>query len=108
MGGRGGRGERARAGGKPAGCLWHAAVVIELADIQAAADRIADVVVHTPTLPSPGLTELLGVPVTLALGWALPWFGVTLLGFLVVDLVLGLLARRRRRPLPVSPAPAGS
>ncbi len=64
MGGRGGRGERARAGGKPAGCLWHAAVVIELADIQAAADRIADVVVHTPTLPSPGLTELLGVPVT--------------------------------------------
>ncbi|WP_409073366.1 PepSY-associated TM helix domain-containing protein [Micromonospora chalcea] len=51
---------------------------------------------------------LLGVPVTLALGWALPWFGVTLLGFLVVDLVLGLLARRRRRPLPVSPAPAGS
>ena len=39
-------------------------MVIELADIQAAADRIADVVVHTPTLPSPGLTELLGVPVT--------------------------------------------
>ncbi|MEE3918019.1 pyridoxal-phosphate dependent enzyme [Micromonospora sp. BRA006-A] len=39
-------------------------MVIELADIQAAADRIADVVVHTPTVPSPGLTELLGVPVT--------------------------------------------
>nr|WP_258544932.1 pyridoxal-phosphate dependent enzyme [Micromonospora provocatoris] len=38
--------------------------MIELADIQAAADRIADVVVHTPTVPSPGLTELLGVPVT--------------------------------------------
>lgn len=44
--------------------MWHAAVVIELADIEAAADRIADVVIHTPTLPSPGLTELLGVPVT--------------------------------------------
>ena len=43
--------------------MWDAAGVIELADIQAAADRIADVVVHTPTLPSPGLTELLGVPV---------------------------------------------
>ncbi|NED52390.1 threonine/serine dehydratase [Micromonospora aurantiaca] len=38
--------------------------MIELADIQAAAERIADVVVHTPTVPSPGLTELLGVPVT--------------------------------------------
>ncbi|MEU0081283.1 PepSY domain-containing protein [Micromonospora tulbaghiae] len=51
---------------------------------------------------------LLGVPVTVALGWALPWFGVTLLGFLLVDIALGLLARRRRRAVPVSPAPAGS
>ncbi|MGC5290763.1 threonine/serine dehydratase [Micromonospora sp. DT231] len=38
--------------------------MIELADIEAAADRIADHVVHTPTVPSPGLSELLGVPVT--------------------------------------------
>ncbi|MEV6812657.1 PepSY-associated TM helix domain-containing protein [Micromonospora sp. NPDC051296] len=37
---------------------------------------------------------LLGVPVTVAIGWALPWFGVTLLGFLVVDVVLGVVARR--------------
>ncbi|RIV37602.1 PepSY-associated TM helix domain-containing protein [Micromonospora radicis] len=36
-----------------------------------------------------------GVPVVAALGWALPWFGVTLLGFLVVDVVLGRLAGRR-------------
>ena len=38
---------------------------------------------------------LLGVPVVVAVGWALPWFGVTLLGFLVVDIVLGRMARRR-------------
>ncbi|BCJ62438.1 PepSY-associated TM helix domain-containing protein [Micromonospora endophytica] len=38
---------------------------------------------------------LVGVPVVAAIGWALPWFGVTLLGFLVVDVVLGVLARRR-------------
>ncbi|MGC4814697.1 threonine/serine dehydratase [Micromonospora sp. DT228] len=38
--------------------------MIELADIEAAADRIAGHVVHTPTVPSPGLSELLGVPVT--------------------------------------------
>ncbi|PZG21653.1 peptidase [Micromonospora craterilacus] len=37
---------------------------------------------------------LLGVPLTVAVGWALPWFGVTLLGFLVVDVVLGIVARR--------------
>ncbi|MEV6694684.1 PepSY-associated TM helix domain-containing protein [Micromonospora sp. NPDC051196] len=45
---------------------------------------------------------LLGVPVVGAVGWALPWFGVTLLGFLAVDMVLGLVARRRAdRPAPV-------
>ncbi|MET8529415.1 threonine/serine dehydratase [Micromonospora sp. NPDC005172] len=38
--------------------------MIELADIKAAAGRIASHVVHTPTVPSPGLSELLGVPVT--------------------------------------------
>ncbi|WP_433528098.1 PepSY-associated TM helix domain-containing protein [Micromonospora sp. CA-263727] len=37
---------------------------------------------------------LVGVPVTVAAGWALPWFGVTLLGFLVLDVVLGVAARR--------------
>ncbi|GGM24353.1 hypothetical protein GCM10011608_06490 [Micromonospora sonchi] len=38
---------------------------------------------------------LVGVPVVAAVGWALPGFGVPLLGFLVVDVVLGALARRR-------------
>ncbi|MCZ7437012.1 PepSY domain-containing protein [Micromonospora sp. WMMC241] len=51
---------------------------------------------------------LIGVPVVAALGWALPWFGGTLLGFLVVDAVVGLLHRRRRPAVPVSPAPAGN
>ncbi|RKN47737.1 PepSY-associated TM helix domain-containing protein [Micromonospora endolithica] len=51
---------------------------------------------------------LLAVPATVALGWALPWFGVTVLGFLVVDTLLGAVARRRRPAVPVSPAPAGS
>jgi uncharacterized iron-regulated membrane protein len=50
---------------------------------------------------------LAGVPVTVAVGWALPWFGGTLLAFLVIDVVLGTIARRRRRMVPVSPAPAG-
>ncbi|MEW2383854.1 PepSY domain-containing protein [Micromonospora sp. NPDC047707] len=50
---------------------------------------------------------LAGVPVTVAVGWALPWFGVTLLGFLIVDVILGTIARRRRPAVPVSPAPAG-
>ncbi|MDO3703116.1 PepSY-associated TM helix domain-containing protein [Micromonospora sp. C28SCA-DRY-2] len=47
---------------------------------------------------------LLGVPLTVAVGWALPWFGVTLLGFLVVDVILGAVARRRRRSAPVPAA----
>ncbi|TDB78083.1 PepSY domain-containing protein [Micromonospora sp. KC723] len=47
---------------------------------------------------------LLGVPVTVAAGWALPWFGVTLLGFLVVDVILGAVARRRAGAVaPTSP-----
>ncbi|TDC42566.1 PepSY-associated TM helix domain-containing protein [Micromonospora sp. KC213] len=50
---------------------------------------------------------LLGVPVTVAVGWALPWFGVTLLGFLIVDVILGVVARRRRDAVPVSPAATG-
>ncbi|MBX7554626.1 threonine/serine dehydratase [Streptomyces sp. NPDC004232] len=38
--------------------------MIGISDIEAAAERIAGHVVRTPTVPSPGLTELLGVPVT--------------------------------------------
>lgn len=38
--------------------------LVTLADIEAAAERIAGQVVHTPTVPSPGLSALLGVPVT--------------------------------------------
>ncbi|MFF3855406.1 PepSY-associated TM helix domain-containing protein [Micromonospora sp. NPDC002575] len=48
-----------------------------------------------------------GLALTVAVGWALPWFGGPLLAFVVVDVVLGALARRRRRAVPVSPAPAG-
>ncbi|KUN89422.1 threonine dehydratase [Streptomyces bungoensis] len=38
--------------------------MIGISDIEAAARRIAPYVVRTPTVPSPGLTALLGVPVT--------------------------------------------
>nr|WSY49314.1 threonine/serine dehydratase [Streptomyces sp. NBC_00886] len=38
--------------------------MIGISDIEAAAERIAGHVVHTPTVESPGLSELLGVPVT--------------------------------------------
>ena len=41
--------------------------LIDIADIRAAAERIAPHVLRTPTLPSPGLTAHLGVPVTLKL-----------------------------------------
>ncbi len=41
--------------------------MIEIADVRAAAERIAGHVVHTPTVPSPGLSALLGAPVTLKL-----------------------------------------
>jgi uncharacterized iron-regulated membrane protein len=52
---------------------------------------------------------VIGVLVTAAIGWALPVFGVTLLGFLVLDVLAGLLRRRRRTtPVPTSPAPAGA
>ncbi|SDD18271.1 threonine dehydratase [Streptomyces prasinopilosus] len=39
-------------------------VVIGMAEIEAAAGRIAGHVVRTPTVPSPGLSALLGAPVT--------------------------------------------
>ncbi|WP_328534020.1 PepSY domain-containing protein [Micromonospora zamorensis] len=52
---------------------------------------------------------LIGVPVTVAIGWALPLFGLTLLAFLVIDVVAGAVSRRRRpAEAPTSPAPAGS
>ncbi|WP_353890573.1 PepSY domain-containing protein [Micromonospora sp. WMMA1363] len=38
---------------------------------------------------------LLGVPLTVAVGWALPWFGGPLLAFLAVDAALGIAAQRR-------------
>ncbi|MGN9762588.1 threonine/serine dehydratase [Streptomyces sp. SD31] len=38
--------------------------MIGISDVEAAADLIAGQVVHTPTVPSPGLSALLGVPVT--------------------------------------------
>ncbi|MEU9443644.1 threonine/serine dehydratase [Streptomyces sp. NPDC048304] len=38
--------------------------MIGIKEIEAAAERIAGQVVRTPTVPSPGLTALLGVPVT--------------------------------------------
>jgi threonine dehydratase len=41
--------------------------LIDIADIRAAAERVAPHVLHTPTLPSPGLVAHLGVPVTLKL-----------------------------------------
>ena len=41
--------------------------LIDIADIRAAAERVAPHVLRTPTLPSPGLTAHLGVPVTLKL-----------------------------------------
>ncbi len=39
-------------------------MLIGISDIEAAAERIAGHVVRTPTVPSPGLSALLGVPVT--------------------------------------------
>ncbi len=44
-------------------------------------------------LPLPLL--FLGIPAAAALGWALPVLGVTLLGFLVVDGLTGVVRRRR-------------
>ncbi|GIE82475.1 membrane protein [Actinoplanes philippinensis] len=58
-------------------------------------------------LPSWGI--VVGVPVVFALGWALPLFGIPLLAFLVVDLVVGAVRGHGTPPeVPVSPAPAGS
>ena len=51
---------------------------------------------------------VIGVLVTAAIGWALPAFGVTLVAFLLLDGVAGLVRRLRRQPAaPVLPASAG-
>ncbi|MER5944990.1 pyridoxal-phosphate dependent enzyme [Streptomyces sp. NPDC001904] len=41
--------------------------MITVADVEAEAERIAEYVVRTPTVPSPGLSALLGVPTTVKL-----------------------------------------
>ncbi|MGI5151620.1 PepSY-associated TM helix domain-containing protein [Plantactinospora sp. CA-294935] len=53
---------------------------------------------------------VVGLPTVFLLGWALPMFGASLAGFLVVDLIVAAVRRRRRRDtaMPTSPAPAGS
>lgn len=56
-------------------------------------------------LPTWGI--VVGVPVVFAIGWVIPLFGVPLAVFLLIDIAVGAL-RRRRPPAPVSPAPAGS
>ncbi|OJF09753.1 PepSY-associated TM helix domain-containing protein [Couchioplanes caeruleus] len=57
-------------------------------------------------LPAWGIVA--GVPLVLALGWALPLFGIPLAAFLLFDIAAGAIrGRRRPPPVPVSPAPAG-
>ena len=58
----------------------------------------------------PGWGIAVGVPVVFVIAWVLPLFGVPLLVFLAVDLVIGAIRGRPGRPTdpPVSPAPAGS
>ncbi|GAA4715915.1 PepSY domain-containing protein [Phytohabitans rumicis] len=52
---------------------------------------------------------LVGVAVVAFVGWAMPLLGVTLAAFLVFDLIVGLVRRRRTgRAVPTSPAPAGT
>ncbi|WDZ82954.1 PepSY-associated TM helix domain-containing protein [Micromonospora cathayae] len=56
----------------------------------------------------PSWLIVVGLPAVFLLCWVVPLFGVTLVGFLVVDLAVAALRRRRPTPpVPVSPAPAG-
>ena len=76
------------------------------------ADR-ARLVGKSPTrggwIQLPAWAIVIGVPLALAIGWALPELGVSLLAFLAVDLIVGAVKRRRQPPVvPTSPAPAGS
>jgi uncharacterized iron-regulated membrane protein len=61
-------------------------------------------------LPTWGI--VVGVPVVFALGWALPLFGIPLVAFLLIDLVVGAVRGRTGGDppagIPVSPAPAGN
>jgi uncharacterized iron-regulated membrane protein len=58
-------------------------------------------------LPTWGV--VVGVPVVFALAWALPLFGIPLIAFLAIDLIVGAVRRNTKQPeVPVSPAPAGS
>jgi uncharacterized iron-regulated membrane protein len=60
----------------------------------------------------PAWSIVVGVPLVFGIGWFLPLFGIPLLAFLLVDVVVGAVrGRRGDRPppeVPVSPAPAGS
>ncbi|MFK3978923.1 PepSY-associated TM helix domain-containing protein [Micromonospora sp. NPDC050397] len=57
----------------------------------------------------PSWMILVGLPVVFLIGWVLPLFGIPLLGFIAVDLIVNAVRRRRADPsVPVSPAPAGS
>jgi uncharacterized iron-regulated membrane protein len=58
----------------------------------------------------PAWAIVVGVPVVIALAWVVPLFGIPLAAFLAIDIVTGVIRRRRRpaAPVPVSPAPAGS
>jgi uncharacterized iron-regulated membrane protein len=58
----------------------------------------------------PAWLIVVGVPVTFAVAWLLPLFGVPLLAFLAADGVVGAVRHRTggRPEAPVSPAPAGS
>ncbi|WP_430781700.1 PepSY-associated TM helix domain-containing protein [Actinoplanes sp. G11-F43] len=58
-------------------------------------------------LPTWGI--VVGVPLVFGLAWALPLFGLPLAAFLLVDLLISVVRKRRTPPrVPVSPAPAGS
>ncbi|BFU47810.1 PepSY-associated TM helix domain-containing protein [Krasilnikovia sp. MM14-A1004] len=74
------------------------------------ADRRA--VVGTPPVRGawvglPAWVIVVGVPAVVALGWALPLFGIPLAAFLLIDVIVGGM-RRRNAAAPTSPAPAGS
>ena len=56
----------------------------------------------------PAWTIAVGVPVVVAVGWALPLLGIPLAAFLLLDITLGASHRRRRAAVPTSPAPAGN
>jgi threonine dehydratase len=71
------------------------AVPVGLAEIEAAAHRIADMVVRTPLLASPGLSQLCGQPVHLKLETRQPVGAFKLRGAANALLALDEAARRR-------------